>query len=33
MSETQHQDETIYWLSFADQWSNEKSESEIQNVE
>jgi len=32
MSETQHQDETIYWLSFADQWSNEKSESEIQNV-
>ncbi len=32
MSETRHQDETIYQLSFADQWLNEKSESKCETI-
>ena len=32
ISETQHQDETIHKLSFADQWLNRKSESKYEMI-
>ncbi len=32
MSETKHQDKTIHWLLFSDQWSDRKSESECRII-